>query len=399
MDSGARDPAMGETAKAPQGCPGKTHGSHPERNRLVEVAELLADCMLRRLPLGWCAVYLYDESRANLVKLASEGDDKSALDEIIPLSAGTPLLAFDRTSLHLPLWDGRVTLGVIVGVVGPAAAVTPALVEKGRLVAQSWAVTLSYVLEDGRFKVEAFPKPRVVAKPRASDYDFANSHLTNYLQTALTATCPEGPVSVVQVRLTSPAGGVSLPQQGMALRPMEPGTGSSPGRAFGLPGDGRAVLVWLRTDPRTVRDLVTHAAGGSLGLGTLTSSRWENTGGTPPRVDAAGLAVYNLDGASPGELLAAADDYQNLCLYLLCSDNRRNRERRESSLDQTGDATIQVMDRQVLDREIARQKEVLEQAIEEGRSFQDIEIRQISELLDRLIVVRQRHMGHRGAVP
>ncbi len=65
----------------------------------------------------------------------------------------------------------------------------------------------------------------------------------------------------------------------------------------------------------------------------------------------------------------------------------------------TGETTVPVLDRQDLDREIDRQRLVLRQAVESGLGFQDSTVREISERLDRLIVTRQRFMGHRGAVP
>lgn len=375
-------------------------GELPGPDRLTEAAELLADCAIRRLPVGYCAVYLYDRPRSHLVKIAARGPEpEPPLPGALALGDGVPLPAFDRTSFSLPLWDGRSTLGMIYGRMAAGAPVTPDTLERGRIVAQSWAVTISYTLEDGDYTIRAGAKPAVLAVPRPP-HEGANDHLAAYLESALGKTCPDGPVSVAEVRLLSAEGRVDLPRWGIPLRAGACGSGHAGGRAFGLAAEGRAVIVWLGAPEDLVRRKLqdTASAGGRLGdllEGTGPRDRW-----TEARIDAIGLAVYPRDARTQDALLAMADDFHDLELCLTAFGQTPDCGERGADVSNgTADQTVQVMDRLVLDREIDRQKQVLAQAIKDGRNFQDNEVREISESLDRLIIVRQRHMGHRGAVP
>lgn len=395
-----RAPAEGPAESRAEG---RTENRETGYDRPGEVAGLLAECLVRRLPLSHCAVYLYDRTRTNLVRVAARGTEpEPGPEDVIPLDA--PSFPWsDRACFCVPLWDGRVTLGAVYGRAVAGAEVTAAVVERGRMVVRAWAVTLSYVLEDGGYAVEAADNPPVTTVPRVTP-EGLNSHLIRYLRSALLRTCPEGPVSVAVVRLRSPSGRAVLPGRGVPLRAGDAAPWRPVGRVFGLAGGGRAALVWLHTDPGEVSSLLREAASGD-GLGRLTGGEGAGSGVEPgTRLDAVGLAVYPRDAGHAESLVATADDFHNLQLYLECVRSSRSREfhsggRRVEVSDKTGDRTVQVMDRLALDREIDRQKRVLLQAIEAGRSFQDREVREISEVLDRLIVVRQRYMGHRGAVP
>ncbi len=408
-ESGPKSRSGGSPVKRPRPASGRRNGSGgrgPGDDRLAEVTELLADCLLRRLPLCYCAIYLYDRNRANLVEVAARGDGFAPpLDGVIPLESGTSLpdLGLDQGRpggwFALPLWDGRVTVGAVFARLNPGALPTPATLECGRIIAQSWALTLSYVLEDRSVSVEVGGRPRMFWCSRDAGYT-ANPYLARYLESALVRTCPDGPVVVATVRLRHPSDRVCrLPARGVPLRAGAPGPGQIAGRAFGLPGSSQAALVWLRVDVRAVREILRAAAGGRIGLDGLTGSASHGAAGPAARLDAVGLAVYPDDAGSPGELLAAADDFFDLQVYLLSLRAYNHDGGRDTVPERTGGTTGRVMDRRVLDREIDRQKQVLVQAIQSGLGFQDSQVRQISELLDRLIVVRQRHMGHRGAVP
>lgn len=378
----------------------------PVGSRVADVSGLLADCLMRRLPIGYCAIYLYDRTRTNLVKAAARGAEPAPpLRHEIPLVAGSPLPDFEVArgqpggSLSLPLWDGRMTLGAIYARLGPLDGQAPSTVERGRIIAQSWAVTLSYVLEDGDTGPETPARSRGAFARGAAIYA-TNRHLTRYLETALARTCPDGPVTVAYAWIRGAGGRVRLPSRGVPLWPGDTQAGRPTGRAFGLsPGAGQAAFVWLRADPLRVRDVLRGSVGGRVGLAEFTGLRDEVSRWAATRLAAVGLAVYPEDAESPGGLLAAADDFHNLQAYLLSIKASNHSEGRETVSEQTGDVTAQVMDRLGLDREIDRQKQVLVQYIQSGLDFQDNRVRETSELLDRLIVVKQRHMGHRGAVP
>jgi hypothetical protein len=370
-----------------------------------EIASFLAECFVRRLKLSDCSVYLYDRERANLIEAAARGlQPAHSHRSVIPLDPGLGLADLEVTQgrpggcFSLPLWDGKVLLGVVYGRLAADRILDVAVTELGRAMAQGGALALSLALGDGERTAEAGSSPVPGRQGPAMPPYTLNPYLSRYLESALLRTSADEPVVLALVRLRGEGSRGRVPVRGALLKagPTRRRERLRTGRAFGFGADSNQVgLVWLRTSRAEATAVLETVIRGEVVLGDLIDGRLgmeaDGLGAGP-----AALSVYPEDGISPGALVATATDLLDLQSYVV---SMRGGGRGDSAPQAFGDGAALVMDSYVLAREIDRQRQVLKQAIASGLDFQDDRVRDISEYLDRLIVVMQRFMGHRGAVP
>lgn len=365
------------------------------RGKVRELAGHVALSCVRWLGLSNCTVYLYDRDRVSLVEVAHEGPGKPPHRDRIPLEAGTPLADLELRPgqrggrVSLPLWDGQRLLGVIHGTLPPRRAPGEATLASARLILRGLSLALCVALaheETSRGGEGCDTAGRVRAA------DFLNPYLLRHLEAVVRRSLGREPVVLALLRLGGQAARGAMPLGGTPLLEACPGSGSC--RGFGFGGaSNRVALVWLGISRERVRDLLAPVVRGERPLaGMLGAGRGQRFAGT--RVSAAALITYPEDAADAVSLLAGAWDFLDLQTFLVS----RNSERRETSKTVTGDQAA-VMDSHVLAAEIDRLRKALVDAIASGSTFQDAEVRDISERLDQLIVVMQRYMGHRGAVP
>jgi hypothetical protein len=375
--------------------------------RVREIATFLAECFVRRLKLSDCSVYLYDRERANLIEAAASGLARTHPHRtVIPLDPGLGLADLEVTQgrpggcFSLPLWDGKVLLGVVYGRLAADRVLDMAVTELGRAMAQGGALALSAALDGGgespQESVEASAAERQdQAGPPAYNL---NPYLSQYLENALLRTSADDPVAVALLRLRGEGSLGRVPVRGVLLKasPAMRRERLRTGRAFGFGADSSQIgLVWLRTSRAEATAVLEAVVRGYVSLGDLVDGRL-GRGVEALRVGAAALSVYPEDGVSPGALVATAADLLDLQSYVVSMPGAASRDQARRT---AGDGSTLVMDSYTLAREIDRQRQALKQAITGGLDFQDARIRDISEYLDRLIVVMQRFMGHRGAVP
>jgi len=366
---------------------------------LRQVADYLAQSFAALLGLEACVLYLYDHRRANLVAVTSVGrvTDLRRLGRI-PLDPGTGLAALAASpgepggSVSLPLWDSRRLLGVVYGRMDPGRVPDPGLVNLARAMARGGALALSVALA----KPGGVAKPggnSGVAKARLPRYQgvagefLLNPYLTRYLESALRLTQPDGAVVLALLRLSGPGCLGRLPYRGCPVPAPR-----ALGRGFGLGrGSNRVAVVWLGLSRQDAAARLRLLMAGSLALDDVIGRA-----AAVARPTSAAVVSHNEDRVGPGSMLAAASDLLDL---QTCLQSTRRDEGRDPVHQLTGDAAAVVMDSHVLAQEIDRQRQVLQDAIANGCDFQDKHVREISERLDRLIVVMMRLMGHRGAVP
>jgi len=359
------------------------------------VARGLARAFVRRLGLEYCVVYLYDPGQVNLTEVASSGARSSqGRGRVLPVEGGalgdlavTP--GRPGGEFSIPLWDGRRVLGVVHGRLRPDRVLDRAVTELGRAVAEGGSLALAVALTAGGGPGSG-PAAERKAATRLGNVSLLNPHLYRYLEAALSRTCVGGPVALALLRLRGRAA-TDYPTRGLVLGgPSRDGWVRVTGRVFGLDaGSNQVAMVLLRTGRAQARRLLGRLAEG-------TSSLTEACGRAGDAlVSAAAFSVYPEDGADASSLFAASADLLDLQTYLQAT---RRGERGDPVDRATGGSTVLVMDSHVLAEEIDRQRQVLRQAIASGLGFQDQRVREISERLDRLIVVMQRFMGHRGAV-
>lgn len=360
---------------------------------LRQVADYLAQSFAALLGLESCVLYLYDHRRANLVAVTSVGrvTDLRRLGRI-PLDPGTGLAALAASpgepggSVSLPLWDSRRLLGVVYGRMNPGRVPDAGLVNLARAMARGGALALSVALA----------KPggnSGVAKARLPRYQgvagefLLNPYLTRYLESALRLTQPDGAVVLSLLRLSGPGCLGRLPYRGCPLPAPR-----ALGRGFGLGrGSNRVAVVWLGLSRQDAAARLRLLMAGSLSLDDVIGRA-----AAVARPTSAAVVSHREDRVGAGSMLAAASDLLDL---QTCLQSTRRDEGRDPVHQLTGDAAAMVMDSHVLAQEIDRQRQVLQDAIANGCDFQDRHVREISERLDRLIVVMMRLMGHRGAVP
>jgi len=372
--------------------------------KVREIASFLAECFVRRLKLSDCSVYLYDRERANLVEAAASGlQPAQSHRSVIPLDPGLGLADLEVTQgrpggcFSLPLWDGKVLLGVVYGRLAADRILDVAVTELGRAMAQGGALALSLALGDAERTAETGSARDPGRQDPVMPPYTLNPYLSLYLESALLRTSADEPVVLALVRLRGEGGRGRVPVRGALLKagPTRRRERLRTGRAFGFGADSNQVgLVWLRTSRAEATAVLETVIRGEVALVDLIDGRL----GTAAKGFGAGpaaLSVYPEDGISPGALLATATDLLDLQSYVV---SMRSGGGGDSSPQAFGDGAALVMDSYVLAREIDRQRQVLKQAIASGLDFQDDRIRNISQYLDRLIVVMQRFMGHRGAV-
>lgn len=363
-----------------------------------DIVSYIAGSFARRLGLEYCAVYLYDEERANLVEAASFGRDRPHRS-FISLNLGTSFADLEVTPGRLggcftvPLWDSRRLLGVVQGILPSDRTLDDAVMALSRAMAQGGALALSVALaaETGRLSSALGTLPAPMVQPPT--VFSPNPNVARYLEASLSsASCLE-PLAVALLRLAGPGRYDRLPATGRAL---PNGEGNSPaGRGYGFGADSnRLALIWRNLTRGEALDIVRPAALGQMPLGQVIGpARGDDYSGV--RVSAAALALYPDDASDVGSLLGFVSDLLDLQTYLLATSGEEGR--RKAPLPR--DSAPAVMDSRTLAAEIDRQRQVLKEAIASGLSFQDNRVREISERLDRLIIVMQRFLGHRGAVP
>jgi len=401
----------------------------PQRAEVRDVAGYMADRFVHSLQLGYCVIYLYDEARENLVATAVRGEDRRHRD-VIPLSGRTGFGEFEvtpgrcGTTFSLPLWDTRRLLGVVHGRLAPGRPLTGDILEIGHALSQGGALALSLALARGM----GLPAAGEGAGPRAGagrgsdvsagcldswsgeEYPFGlpgglNPMLVGYLEARLEeATAGPPPVSVVLMRLTGPGARGRLPTRGRDIAPPD---GVATGRGFALaPNSTELALVWPGVGREGAGGALHSLARGRLALDEVVGRLPEGGSEAPVRFKSAALAVFPEDAGDAASLLAVAGDFLDAATYLASAETL---EGRETETQLTGAPTAGLMDSRILSAEIDRLRQVLAELIAGGEGassgefadlnqrFQEPTIRDISERLDRLIVVMQRYMSHRGA--
>jgi len=360
---------------------------------LRQVADYLAQSFASLLGLESCVLYLYDHRRANLVAVISVGrvTDLRRLGRI-PLDPGTGLAALAASpgepggSVSLPLWDSRRLLGVVYGRMDPGRVPDPGLVSLARAMARGGALALSVALAKPRGNSGA-AKARLPRYQGVAGEFLLNPYLTRYLESALRLTQPDGAVVLSLLRLSGPGCLGRLPYRGCPVPAPR-----ALGRGFGLGrGSNRVAVVWLGLSRQDAAARLRRLMAGSLSLDDVIGRAV-----AVARPTSAAVVSHREDLVGAGSMLAAASDLLDL---QTCLQSTRRDEGRDPVHQLPGDAAAMVMDSHVLAQEIDRQRQVLQDAIANGCDFQDKHVREISERLDRLIVVMMRLMGHRGAVP
>jgi hypothetical protein len=365
--------------------------------RSRDVANYLAERFFDRLGLDCCTVYLYDEWRLNLTEIAHRGgknDSKSA----VSLEPGSSLAVFEQGfgkpggCFTLALWDGHRLLGVIYCRLPKDRVLGEDTLGPARWMVMGAGVALSQALI-----AEGYPPlTNGTAFPRVTPYPpyVLNRYLAGHLRGALRRSGGLSPVILAIIRLSGPVRRGVLPARGVPL----PGAahergGPCRGFGFGL-GSNRIGLVWQGTTREQAREVLIPVARGEAPLGRITGpARARKLSAT--RVSAAALTVCPDDARDGVRLLAGVLDLLEAHSYLLASKP----EGRDHLALLATDTAMAIMDSRVLDAQIVQLRQELKEAIASGLSFDDAPVRDISERLDRLIVVMQRLMGHRGAVP
>jgi len=356
-----------------------------------EIADHLAQRLVHLLPLETCVVFLYDSERVHLIETARAVRAGSEVSpEPHPISLERGALESDLEAgpggFALPLYDSRHLHGVVSGQPIKGSSLTRAQVDLARALSYGTAISITVARS-----TRAVPHEDMRSHPqpfRTSSLEAMNPYLWRYLSSALERTCLEEPVTVVMARLAGTGSRGFLPSRG---RPIVTSKGANTGRGFSCfgPESSQIALVLLRTGrAKAVRMLTPHMSR-ALSLWGLVGPPG-NTRGVRPEIAAMAITVCPDDTADPGTLLAAACDLLDLQTYLAAA---RDREGRDPVYQLPGDATAIVMDSHFLAEEIDRQRQVLEEAVASGLGFQDTRVREMSEHLDRLIVVMQRFMG------
>jgi len=436
-------------------APAQSRIEHPpvlESPNVRDVAGYIADRFVQSLRLDYCVVYLYDGIRANLVAAAVRGNAPRHR-AVIPLGKGASLgdlevtPEYAGTAFSLPLWDTRRLVGVVHGRIPARRRLDEDALEIGRALCRGGAVALSLAVireEEARARervgrspvsdcvqapgwLEALACAEAAGDPHEPDYwrkdrvsGGLNPALVDYLEEVLDRTggpwqwpgSAARPVAVAFLRLSGPGSRGRFPTAG---KDVWTPNGRVRGRGFGLGPDSTGLaLVWPGVGRMRARKLLSGLTAGKLALdeiaGPSRGARAREEGVQRPittRVKAAALAVFPEDASSAASLLATAADFLDVQTYLVSRDTR---ERGESTRKLTGEPAAALMDSRILSAEIDRLRQVLVDSITDGQGFagnqlvnlnerlQDPRTRDISERLDRLIVVMQRYMSHRGAV-
>lgn len=366
------------------------------RMGVKEVAGYLAERFVDRLGLEACTIYLYDHRRLSLAEAAHCGSTVGPRPDA-SLEPGSSLAGFQLElgapggSFTLPLWDGHRLLGVVHGRMPENRELA-----EDTLGPAHWLVTGAGLAVSLALSAEGAvlpPRPGKVPSPGPSQAPHVlNRHLAGHLRGAF-ARANGGQVVLAMIRLGGPVRRGILPAKGVSLpRGAHASGGTCRGFGFGS-GSSRIALVWQGTTEEYAREVLLALIQGRRSVSRLMGAgRAEKLSSTA--VVAAAVSAYPADAGDETNLLGCVVDLLEAHSYLLTNlyggvDNL-------GSLDKTG--SIMIMDRDVLDGQISRLRQELKEAIAGGLSFGDAPVREISERLDRLIVVMQRLMGHRGAV-
>lgn len=302
------------------------------------------------MELESCVVYLHDEERVNLV--------------------------------------GRRLLGVVHGQRPGRRRVDEGLLEVGRALAPGGAIALSVaLLAETRGLGRLYGERKDETGPLGM-----NPYLFRCLDSAVGQAAPERPVSMVLLRLGRMCVGPCLPVRG---RPVPLPGGGEGGWGFGFDtAPGRVALVWPETSRARALEALTPVAEGLSPPHTIIRCSREDCPRSC-RPKAVALCVCPEDACDAAGVLAVASDFLDVQTYLTTLGT----ERRDGRPTSSPGRPAAVMDSRVLAAEIDRLRLALAEAVADGCGFQDVKVRDTSERLDHLIVVMQRFMSHRGAVP
>ncbi len=411
------DPKRIEKPDAGEGESGRAKPGGPVLGgtTISDVTSFLAHVFVEQLGLKSCVLYLYDDDRTHLVRLGGWGEDATSnWPERMSVDHNSPLGAFEMVpgqpggAFTIPLWDGRSLLGFAYGRMPRDRVFDDSLLSLSRAVARAGSSAVAVALASSSTAQKA---GEPVGGRRGSPVPAVpNAYLFRHLAAVLRSASPSDAVAVALLRLSGPNSRGVLPMRGAPI-PAPPGAkarsvgvyahsggpgrnGPRPtGRGFGFGGSSNAVaLVWTGASREQARTFAYDVALGRKALSAVTGG--EARGEEEPSVVAGALCMYPDDASSAGAMLAGVTDLLDLETYLVSADSKSLAG--EAASGGTGRRSARVMDTHLLSAEIDRQRQALNEAIQGGGSFQDSKVREISERLDRLIVVMQRFMGYRG---
>ncbi len=360
---------------------------------VADVTDFIAARFVQKFGLESCVVYLYDKERVKLVASACRGGPPSSVPSLSldggAVSAGSVLGAGRAgRSFSLPLWDSRRLLGVVHGRLPDRRRLDEGFLELGRALAQGGAIALSVAL-----LAETQAAGRLYGERKGETGPLAiNPYLFRCLDSAVGRAAPERPVSIALLRLGRVCVGPCLPVRG---RPVPLPGGGEGGWGFGFDtAPGRVALMWPETSRRQALEVLTPVAKGLSPPHTVIGCSREDCPRSC-RPKAVALCVCPEDAPDAAGVLAVASDFLDVQTYLTTLDT----EGRDGRPTSPPGRPAAVMDSRVLAAEIDRLRLALAEAVADGCGFQDVKVRDTSERLDHLIVVMQRFMSHRGAVP